>query len=551
MISSGIWTDDVRRSIVRTARNLHWATETAENGSRLRRRRSDLKRRLSAFVQAPVDSDVQSVEQLPATYDCPRRRWQPKPGEPEWEVESIPLVVREGERTAPRELLSVLRLVDAGRVSVSDKTRRPSASTMKAIAAVLEGGDFYEDKPQKDKWRDENAGPIRAFALPLLIQAGGLAQLSGTKLQLTKAGRKALADSSADTLKTLWLKWCATTLIDELSRIECVKGQSGKGKRGLTSVSGRRETIASALSECPSQRWILVDDFARFLRASGNAVHVTRNAWNLYLCDPEYGSLGYEGWSSYLDGRYLLCLLFEYAATLGLLDVAYLPPARARSDFHEMWGTDGMLFFSRYDGLTYFRLNGLGAFCSNAVERYTPAPLPEKPVIQVLSTLEVTAGGAALDYGDRLALDCYAERVSDVVWILNASRLLAATEEGRSVDGIREFLETRSGAPLPDAVAHLLEDVSARGTRFHDRGLARLVECADGALAELVANDSRTRKHCMRAGARHLVVPATSEATFRRGLRDVGYLVAGDGARAPMATVQASIRKATGAGEKT
>jgi len=117
------------------------------------------------------------------------------------------------------------------------------------------------------------------------------------------------------------------------------------------------------------------------------------------------------------------------------------------------------------------------------------------------------------------------------VWQLEAGKLLAATEEGRSVAEIREFLAARSGAPLPDTVARLLENIADRCARVHDRGLARLIECAEPALAALIANDTRTRKHCMRAGERHLVVPASSEAAFRRALRDVGYLLAAAGAQ--------------------
>jgi hypothetical protein len=126
----------------------------------------------------------------------------------------------------------MLRLVDAGKVAVSDKTRRASSATIDAITVVLEGGDYYPFVPPKDKWHDKNAGPMRAFAWPLLIQAGGLAQLSGSKLQLTKAGRRALAEPPAQTLKTLWEKWIDTTLLDELCRIECVKGQTGKASAG-------------------------------------------------------------------------------------------------------------------------------------------------------------------------------------------------------------------------------------------------------------------------------------------------------------------------------
>jgi Helicase conserved C-terminal domain len=155
---------------------------------------------------------------------------------------------------------------------------------------------------------------------------------------------------------------------------------------------------------------------------------------------------------------------------------------------------------------------------------------------RVLPNLEVVAIGAELEHGDRLALDCYAERTSDVVWKLEATKLLSATEEGRTIDEIRQFSSARSGAPLPETVMRLLEDVADRSARIQDHGLARLVECDEPALAALIANDTRTRRHCMHAGERHLVVPAASEAAFRRGLRELGYLVAHGHARARATT---------------
>ncbi len=77
------------------------------------------------------------------------------------------------------------------------------------------------------------------------------------------------------------------------------------------------------------------DDFARFMQAAGFDFEVTREPWDLYISDPQYGSLGYEGYHDWeiLQGRYTLCLLFEYAATLCLIDVAYIDPAGARKDF--------------------------------------------------------------------------------------------------------------------------------------------------------------------------------------------------------------------------
>ncbi|MFW6723272.1 hypothetical protein ACHZ98_24570 [Streptomyces sp. MAR4 CNY-716] len=58
--------------------------------------------------------------------------------------------------------------------------RRPVAPAPLSVADVLEGGDFYEHEA------------IAAFAWPMLLQAGGLAQLTGGRLVLTPRGRAAL-----------------------------------------------------------------------------------------------------------------------------------------------------------------------------------------------------------------------------------------------------------------------------------------------------------------------------------------------------------------------
>ena len=486
----------------------------------------DLKARLKTFVPKPAAAKVKTVSELPAAYDLPWSRWNSKTRVEERGTEEVPLAVHQTESIAQRELLSVLRLIDSGKVSVSDKTRRPSAATIKATTNVLEGGDYYPVLPVESKWHDENAGPIRAFAWPLIVQAGGLAQLSGSKLQLTKAGRNALSQPAGETLYRLWSKWIDTTIIDELSRIECIKGQTGKGKRGLTALSSRRDAIADTLAECPAGSWISTDEFRRFVCASGNDFTVSRNAWDLYIGEKQYGSLGYEGSEQILDERYPLAFLLEYAATLGVIDVALIPPAGARNDYRSLWGTDELVYFSRYDGLMYLRITTLGAYCLGVETTYQPAPVETRPVLSVLPNLEITAIGAELEQGDRIALDTYATRISDLVWRLDQAKLLAAVEEGRPIDEVREFLTARSSIAIPDTVARLLDDVAARSTKIHDQGLARLVECADPALAALIANDSRTRKHCMLAGERHLVVPASSEAAFKRTLREVGYLVA-------------------------
>src|SRR4051794_20067176 len=84
------------------------------------------------------------------------------------------------EPEALANISALLQLCQTGRLMCSTTTRRPSAATVRAVADVLVAGDFYPDDA------------IAAFAYPLLLQAGGLARLDGTRLALTPQGRKAL-----------------------------------------------------------------------------------------------------------------------------------------------------------------------------------------------------------------------------------------------------------------------------------------------------------------------------------------------------------------------
>ena len=282
------------------------------------------------------------------------------------------------ESAAPRDLQSVLRLIDRGRVAVSTKTRRASAAAMQRIAEVLDGGDFFDPTGKKERW-EQVIGPIRAFAWPWLMQAGKLAECRGSKLALTKAGHAALGAPAPQTLRRLWQRWIKSTLLDEFSRIDDIKGQHrGKGRRALTAASNRRPVIAEALAQCPVGRWVRFDDFSRFMRASGLEFGITRDPWKLYIAEAHYGSLGYAGSHDWdlLEGRYLLCLLLEYAASLGMIDVASIDPEDARPDFAGLWGTDEMAWLNRYDGLQYFRLNPLGAYCLGLAEEYEPSTPP-------------------------------------------------------------------------------------------------------------------------------------------------------------------------------
>jgi Helicase conserved C-terminal domain len=422
--------------------------------------------------------------------------------------------VRHTEPEALGNVAAVLQLCAAGTLRCSEKTYRPSAATVRTVAEALVAGDFYPDEA------------IAAFAWPLLLQAGGLARLDGTRLALTPKGRKALGQPAHEVIRGLWERWPRHAPIDELSRVEQIKGQ--KAAAAVSAAGPRRQAVAAAVSLCPPGEWIAVDElFTRMRRAdlSPTVARSERGLWKLYLCDPEYGSLGYDGFHDWpiLEGRYTLAVLFEYAATLGLLDVDYVPPAHARDDFRHMWGADWIDALSRYDGLCAVRLTPLGAYAVGLSSTYAPAAAasPDR-TLQVLANHDIVAT-AGIALGDRLVLDAFAARTSDRVWTLSRGSLLAAVDNGRRPGELGAFLDERAVHAVPLTVRTLLADVEARAGQVRDLGVRRVVECADAGVATLLAQDRSMRSLCSRVGERHLVIDPAGEPKARAALLKLGY----------------------------
>ena len=433
-------------------------------------------------------------------------------------IKQIQLYHADTEQTAQQDLVSVLRLIDVGKVRLTEKTRRPTAASIRAISEVLWGGDFYPDREKRNEW-EELPGPIKAHAWPMLIHAANLARLKSGKLHLTPAGRKALTAPPHETIKTLWQAWLKNAKTDELQRVSAIRGQTTvDGKSGLTSPPERRGVIVRVLKKCPIEKWFGCDAFCNYMRAAGYLLIVSDEPWELYILD-HYGHLN-DGWAL-LASRYTMVLLFEYAATLGLIDVAYIDPVDAPLDVDS---APDIAFLSRYDGLMYLRINALGAFCLGWKRSYTPSEVEVEHVLKVLPNFDVVAF-KPLPLGDQIALEQFADKTADSVWTIRPERMLKGLESGQSLDHMRSFLKHKSGEELPQTVAVLFDDMADKVSRLSAKGTANLVEVTDAETAQFLAHDRGVSKHCYLAGDRYLVVPEKSLTAFRNALRKVGYIL--------------------------
>jgi hypothetical protein len=274
--------------------------------------------------------------------------------------EAIRLPGEEQRCTAPdalSNLIAVLELAADGALRYSAESRRPLAATVKLVDDALVAGDFHDGAGSE-------AGPVAAYAWPLLIHVGGLARLADTTLRLTVAGENALDEPAYTYLGALWRKWLGNVTHDEFARIDVIKGQRRPGT--LTSAPGRRVAVAAALARASAGEWTDTVSLLESIRTGTPPLVVTRNfraLWRLYIGDAYHGTLGHAAGRAWdiIETRYALCFLFEYAATLGLIDVRYRDPAGARDDYRALWGAGELPWLSRYDGLHAVRVNTLGA----------------------------------------------------------------------------------------------------------------------------------------------------------------------------------------------
>jgi hypothetical protein len=215
-------------------------------------------------------------------------------------------------------------------------------------------------------------------------------------------------------------------------------------------------------------------------------------------------------------------VLFEYAGTLGLIDLDYTDPEGARDDYLNNWGGDYLESLSRYDGLLAIRLTALGAYVLGLADSYKPAAETTDTQLKVLPNLDIVATGP-LPAPDRLVLSAYAEHTSDRVWTVSARTLLKAIDAGRKLAEFTTFLRERSEHELPGALTTLIDDIERRTGQLTDLGHVRVIECADPATAALIAKDLHSL--CRLIGDRHLAILEGQELKFRKALLKLGYVM--------------------------
>ncbi|MDQ6695473.1 MAG: helicase-associated domain-containing protein [Chloroflexota bacterium] len=481
---------------------------------------ADLSETLKGLLQLPPPAKMHSGPEPPVLVATPGSN-RPLPQ----------LWITQSEVSVFHDLLSVLSAAAEGKVAVSATTRLPTLPTVKQLRTRMLAGDYFEGDEYQ---RAEDA--MRPFAWVMLAQAAGWIELagSGSKVQLTKSGIALMSQPlDAQQIKLAWNAWTKSDLLDELSRVRSIRGQQSSGVR-LTKPSERKGKFVSALRNCPPGRWVLFEELLRYIRAESLLPSIERNSPLLLVVGSYFDASEVRYWDVII-GSYLRTLLWEYIATLGIVDIAYTRPEESPHDFGTIYGLQHK-YVSRYDGLVALRLTPLGAYVLGLSSSYAP-PLPDAvsgpPVLRVLPNLDIViTDPLRLLPNERAFLGRIAAVESENVYRLSRDVLLDAAQSGLNIKMVRAFLASKSGIAeddLPQTVHRFLSDLEKKLNAFREAGRMLVLACDDPyVLAEV--QYAKALRGLVKVGKVDeqsvLLIPEEHETAARKHLKKLGYVPA-------------------------
>jgi len=449
--------------------------------------------------------------------------------------------VAETENAGWHDLQLFLQLVDQGAVTFSAGGNKLTPGSYAALLENLLRGDFYspdhlERKPPhyrmlvksdaaKDKAKPDDA--IRPFGLAAFARGAGLVTPQG---KLSESGRSLLSTQDPHLLLEAFETWTAESEFDEITRIKAIKGLRSRGI-SITKPGMRRERIVEALSWCPAGVWIDIVEFYRGLKIWRFDFDIEEGGIHRLYIGYRYGNDYYMPWAGAQDmwvlvnGLYINAVLWEYLAVIGAIDIAYLPPDEVELRTHPDADYDEP-YYSRYDGLLFFRINPLGAFLFGQAGDYRPPTTDEGPLLRVDADRLITLiDPARLTPVLKAKLEQFAEPEGRA-YRLDAHKLLLALEQGgasKGGEGPADFLVRHSAAPLPADVSAWLDEIARAAKAFRVAGPLLRIRAASEELVQLVLADPELGTFCQPLGARDLVIPASRRASFHARLRELGY----------------------------
>ena len=411
------------------------------------------------------------------------------------------------------ELNILINLMKDKKLKVSSKTGLPSKALLNKLSSQL------NEPYQETSVNEESANSIKAFGWIQILRSALWVKETHGELQINLK-KASLQQRHCDTIKQLFWDWKDRSKFDEFSRINQIKGQKGKGQKYFTNPIDRRDACIETLRGCPINKWVSFVDYLRLMAVENQFFNVTLEPYSLYIGDSVYGRFHDD---TFLTNAYTRCLMMEYFATLGMIDIAYVNPVDVQDNYYDRWGQFDLDYLSIYDGLKYLRLTELGAYVLGVVDTYTDLSDSTKTPIALLPKNRIRFLQSP-STSEQALLSNYAEEVTNDVWQLSMSKLLAHLENGGELAEVQSFLSERDEQPyFPDQVEHLFKTLEDNKNAVKQEGIFLLLTCDSELIASNIASAPKLKKWCQRVGKDQLIIPEGKESLFRQLIHELAY----------------------------
>ena len=224
-------------------------------------------------------------------------------------------------------------------------------------------------------------------------------------------------------------------------------------------------------------------------------------------------------------GLYINVILWEYLATIGAIDLAYVAPEDANLPVSSDWYWDEVSY-SLFDGLRYFRINRLGAFLLGQADDYVPIRPKVSELFTISSGLLLTLTKPdELTPNLRVMLEAIGTARDETHYQIETQKFLTALEEGQQWEALAGFLQEYHTGEMKTAVSDWLKRMQHNTTAIKRGQNALFITVADTELANLILADKTLGKYTQAVSKRTLVIPASRERAFRRRLKQLEYLL--------------------------
>lgn len=456
-------------------------------------------------------------------------KWEiPAHAEPPQRYQSIGFERSPGPEIGLQDMTAVLALIGQKKILVNDRML-PTFESIQLIMDNLAAGDLLKEDSIKDPY-----DAIKPVGLTRFLVGSGLASLGprsgyNTQLILSPIGWEWLIGPSSDLLLDAMESWVGSNYYDEIDRIDHLRNAAKPGEK-RTPPKERRDSIIETLSWSPQKTWLSVNDFFVALKLWQHDFEV----------DPELNAIDdangrkmsieelKDPWRA-VQGAYTLVILFEILGSIGALDLAYTEPQHAPPFLEaptESWQRPPQPF-SRYDGLTYFRINDLGAYLLGHSRRYSIPQVCTGRFLVIDEDLSLQPSAKKMLPYQRQILPLLGTEKENGRFYLDKVAWLQAQQTENTLEEREKLLLARHDGPLSPLIEDWLEQVKADSTALRKGRSMITIQVKRPEVRNAILEDPELRRYCRLLDDRTLLIPGTRERAFLRKVMQLGYGMVG------------------------